>query len=172
VGKAVFKLGEDAYVEWSSVVDAPVSDVMTKNEALGAGIALARLERADALGHSWTDMDKVQSPEDLVAGNRAGPRESCLSLAAILRVYAPVAGEEDREISVDDIEPYTTSWAVPEGHEDWGKVYWVPWKPGEGPERLTEETDFDAMVEDPALSWDKKATESVVAEAEELLRGS
>lgn len=43
---------EDVYVEWSTIVDAPVSDTMTRVEAVVAH-SEDRIARADECGHSW-----------------------------------------------------------------------------------------------------------------------
>lgn len=80
----IVRLAEDAYVEWSTVVDAPVSMLHTRDEAV-CGWGRDRVERADAHVTScvepafWYD-----SPEEFVAGNRAGPGESELSLDDLL----------------------------------------------------------------------------------------
>lgn len=46
---------EDVYVEWSTIVDAPVSRTMTRAEAVAAH-SEERIARADESGHSclWT----------------------------------------------------------------------------------------------------------------------
>lgn len=43
---------EDVYVEWSTIVDAPASGTMTRDEAVAAH-SEDRIARADESGHSW-----------------------------------------------------------------------------------------------------------------------
>src|SRR5262245_2894012 len=91
------KLDDDAYVEWSTVVDAPVTHVVTRAETIrwnqrqGCTLpeAQERTARTDKNGHSamWFS---PESTEQLIAGNRAGEGESELSLAEILEQYARV----------------------------------------------------------------------------------
>jgi len=91
------KLADDAYVEWSTVVDAPVSHVLTQGETIRwnqrAGCtlneAMERTARADRNGHSATWFPPM-SAEQLIADNRAGDGESELSLAEILEQYARI----------------------------------------------------------------------------------
>lgn len=78
------KLADDAYVEWSTVVDAPITHVMTRTQA--AHDDPERVERCDKNGHSamWFE---AQTAEQLVSGNRAGAGETELSLPEILKQY-------------------------------------------------------------------------------------
>lgn len=78
------KLADDAYVEWSTVVDAPVSSVMTRADVLLDDPA--RVMRCDANGHSATWFEP-QTVEQLVAGNRAGDGETELSVEEIIEQY-------------------------------------------------------------------------------------
>ncbi len=93
----IVKLG-DLYVYWSTVVDAPTSGPMTKDELrtslLEEGEWAApprtkpfdrwyyerqvdsRIARTDKNGTSFYG---YESAEEFVAFNRAGPRETCLS---------------------------------------------------------------------------------------------
>ena len=97
----IYKLGDDEYVEWSSVVDAPVSHLMTRDEMFehlfdrDAGTRPeeeeterrkieARLQRADATGTSFMWEEEPRTPAQLVAYNRAGPREGKLSYKALM----------------------------------------------------------------------------------------
>ena len=58
MGRAVYKPNpdKDEYVIWSTVVDSPVSDVLTRAEMLTAWDGgKDSLDRADKYGHSWQD---------------------------------------------------------------------------------------------------------------------
>jgi hypothetical protein len=83
---ALFRLGEDSFIEWSTVTDAPVSWLMTKHEALER-YPVAVVERADRLGHSFPDVNEPKSPIDLIDGNRAGPNESAITLRELIEMY-------------------------------------------------------------------------------------
>ena len=86
------KLDDDLYVEWSSVVDAPVA-VMNRDDALALlareveearealRVAQGALPRLFERGHTalWTDV----SPERYVVPNRAGPDESQLTFGEL-----------------------------------------------------------------------------------------
>lgn len=88
MGKYVAKLGEDAYCEWSTVVDAPVSWVMSREHAV-AEWEPTRVERADRNGTSiLDDYPAGETPEQIVSGNRAGPRETEITAAEIIDAYA------------------------------------------------------------------------------------
>lgn len=101
MGRWLVRLGEDAYVEWSSAVDAPVSWVMTREEAItfrmsgDRGFAPApRIEaegavrRADLFGHSIIDGPRFDDARAAVRTNRAGPDETELTLEQIAARYA------------------------------------------------------------------------------------
>jgi hypothetical protein len=110
----IYRLGHDGYVEWSTVVDAPISGIMTQlemeeylyqkygnpdrdYEELDRRKIGERLERANRWGSSEIRMPPVRrTPEDLVAYNRAGPGETCLSydqlLVRLLLARAPEDG--------------------------------------------------------------------------------
>ena len=77
---------------WSTVVDAPVSPPLSKEEFVSwylqyFGGTMAELEerltRAEKTGCSAYDL----SFEDCVFFNRAGPEESCLSLEDFIKKY-------------------------------------------------------------------------------------
>lgn len=87
MGRYIAKLAEDAYAEWSTVVDAPVSWVVPRDSAVGLW-GEDRVERADRNGTSIIDgYPAGETPEEIVRGNRAGPRESELTVAEILVAY-------------------------------------------------------------------------------------
>jgi hypothetical protein len=100
MSRAFLKLGDDAYIEWSEVVDAPVSYVMTREQAVKAaseytiteeGVSRdlatgeARIARADETGTSYTNTNS--SAEEVISFNRAGPNETCITLAQMLEQY-------------------------------------------------------------------------------------
>lgn len=137
MGRALVKLAPDEYVEWSSVVDAPVSYVQTRQELLDAGEDSERLDRTDRQGHSY-HYNYYKSTEDFVAFNRAGPKESSLTLDAIRRMYANPEAYEAFTLEPEDIRPYTL--------DDGGVGYWVPWPPGQAPKVITDETNLHTQV--------------------------
>lgn len=78
------------YIDWSTIVDAPVSGALTRAEikehwksrygSTSADIA-TRLKDADRYGTDCLDHSPIAR---VIAGNRAGPRESELTLAQII----------------------------------------------------------------------------------------
>lgn len=88
MGRCIVKLADNEYVEWSTVVDAPVSYVLTRDEikrAVGGPDIEERLNRADERGTSM--LAPAITLESLAVCNRAGPKESCLSLEEIRKQY-------------------------------------------------------------------------------------
>lgn len=93
MGRFIVKI-EDKYFEWSTVVDAPVTNGLTREQMehfcrseygnLGMADFEERMKRVEERGHSLYRNDTV---EDLVGWNRAGPNEECLTLAEIYRTY-------------------------------------------------------------------------------------
>jgi hypothetical protein len=84
----------DYYLIWSTIVDAPVTRGMTregleayylrKHGDAGMRDFEFRMERVDLKGtSSMFDADA----EATVSGNRAGPNESCLTVAEIIAKY-------------------------------------------------------------------------------------
>jgi hypothetical protein len=96
MGRPIVKLAENEYVEWSSVVDAPVSWIMTLDELKlhvsreqgndGLRDLPRRLERVEKFGTSLID-PHYESAEEYVRFNRAGPNESCLTMDELRRRY-------------------------------------------------------------------------------------
>lgn len=94
--RCTLKLGEDMYLEWSTVVDAPITFIQGRKEH--AEYLLAeygnsykdeiepRLERADKNGASWQMGGR--NLEGTIAGNRAGIKEKNLSLKQLIKVYS------------------------------------------------------------------------------------
>lgn len=93
MGRYIVKLA-DRYLEWSSIVDAPVSYGMTldelrahvKDEQGNDGLRdlPRRLERVDAKGTSAHEDD---SADDTIWLNRAGPAETILHREEIIEFY-------------------------------------------------------------------------------------
>jgi hypothetical protein len=140
MGHALIHLGNDDYIEWSTVVDAPIGYTLTRAEVVQACLAANasdRIARLDTNGHTWRDL-APQTPQQLVSCNRAGPHESCLTLAALLRCYADETAYTAFELTPADIEPYTC--------DDDGVVYWVPWRPGQAPSTITADTNFHTQI--------------------------
>lgn len=95
MGKYVVRLEEEKFIRWSSVVDAPLSFIMTKAEMKAhlmekdgndEETADARIERADRIGTSA--MDRNEEARVVISGNRAGPNGEELSLEQIVNMYA------------------------------------------------------------------------------------
>lgn len=87
MGRYIAKLDADAYAEWSTVVDAPVSWVVPRDSAVGMW-GEDRVARADRNGTSIVDgYPAGETPEEIVQGNRAGPGESELTVAEIIVAY-------------------------------------------------------------------------------------
>ena len=89
----VVKLKEDKYVIWSTIVDAPITFILNKEEIIKYLEAMypnpkenhqERVDRADQYG---TSAQLKMSTEELLQGNRAGPKETELSLEEILEQY-------------------------------------------------------------------------------------
>ena len=98
----IVKIGENRYLEWSTVVDAPVSVGMSRDEMKDrlttplssplpkeVGVDLERIElrlaRADEYGTSVRFAR--MSAEDLVKNNRAGPEETELTFEELVDEY-------------------------------------------------------------------------------------
>lgn len=87
MGRYVAKLADDRYCEWSTVVDAPVSWIVNREHAV-AEWGPTRVERADENGTSILDgYPAGQTPEEIVRGNRAGPKETALTVEQIIDAY-------------------------------------------------------------------------------------
>lgn len=101
MGHCIVKLGE-YYLEWSSMVDAPVTMGVTREQYITEYLAafgdhvkdelLARLAVADEHGTSitrWGGKARHVSVEELIIGNRAGPNEQELTFEQIVEQYCP-----------------------------------------------------------------------------------
>lgn len=110
MGKYIVKLpcdGIDYYMEWSTVVDAPVTFGMTRKEfeeyyreeygESGVRELPTRMDRADATGTSGR---LHKSAEDAIRWNRAGKDETRLTLDQIVDHYIrrrPADDEDEPE---------------------------------------------------------------------------
>lgn len=84
------KLADDEYVEWSTVVDAPLSYICERERAVSRW-GEDRVARADEHVTSHTDPDfQADTPERAIAVNRAGDDESELTLAELRERYRRV----------------------------------------------------------------------------------
>jgi hypothetical protein len=93
MGHCIVKLA-GKYLDWSSVVDAPVSYGMTLEEyrafyleeygKQGMKDLDARLKRVEKIG---TSSQLGHTPEELVSCNRAGPNEKPLTMKEIIEFY-------------------------------------------------------------------------------------
>lgn len=108
MGRAILKFGDDKYVIWSSIVDAPVSYFMTLEELQDwvfedsdtstlvklqtHMMALqARLKRCDRTGTSMHG----STIEGHLSCNRAGPNEECLTRAEIEAMLTREGAEDE-----------------------------------------------------------------------------
>lgn len=82
------------YLDWSTVVDAPVTHGMTlqafktwyreERGAEGMRTLPDRLKRVESKGVSALDYVSV---DELISHNRAGPKETCLTYAQLVARY-------------------------------------------------------------------------------------
>ncbi|HEX8795470.1 MAG TPA: hypothetical protein VF765_31185 [Polyangiaceae bacterium] len=119
MGTVIIKLA-DHYLEWSSIVDAPVTFGMTLEElnehvreelgAEGLRRLPARLERVERQGHSGFHGEGV---DGIIWLNRAGPGETPLSKAEIVEWFVrrrknPTKAEiDERRASLPKCDPCT-----------------------------------------------------------------
>lgn len=97
------KLADEEYVEWSTVVDAPVTYAMTRDEMTDylreeygrqrEHETPARLARCDVRGHSALWPSAGNSAEDFIRGNHAGQDGREASLAELRKVFGRAAAE-------------------------------------------------------------------------------
>lgn len=85
------------YVIWSTVVDAPITRPMDRDQALKEALfhgwwsredAEQSLRRADDRGVSFAGFDNL---DDLLVANRAGPGETCLTKDELIAVFWPAS---------------------------------------------------------------------------------
>jgi hypothetical protein len=91
MGRGIVRLADDEYVVWSTVVDAPVSFVLSAEEArlelaeMGYHYPEDVIERADRRMTSF--VAPPYTLDDLIGSNRAGPGETRITLHDIRRLY-------------------------------------------------------------------------------------
>ena len=98
MGKVIFKVddnGEERFLVWSSIVDAPVTFACTEEEIVGLWVEDAKerateeaqrmIERARATGSS--SRMNYNTLADVVGVNRAGPSESALTENEIVEFF-------------------------------------------------------------------------------------
>lgn len=124
--RPVRSLAENLFIAWSGGADAPAGWVMTWLEARAEGFPEERLIHA-------TEMSN-----DRTAFNRAGPGETCLTVAGLIEAYTSEETHREFRLTPDKIQPYTTSGRVDSDTGEWDgtTVYWHPWAPDEVPEAL------------------------------------
>ena len=127
MGHGIVKLIDDNYVEWSTVVDAPITYCKSREAAIIA-FGIDRVDRCDVNGHSYLDRDNSEH----AAFNRAGPNECCLTKEAIARRFKNESCYNSFKLEPRDIRPHLSLYPD-------GKSYWLPWKPGNEPLSLTVE---------------------------------
>lgn len=96
MGRCIVKLADEKYVEWSSIVDAPVTYIFDRKgmkEWLDAQYGLSsveenekRLARADKHGTSMLG-PHYENVEQFITCNRAGENEEFLTLKEIIERY-------------------------------------------------------------------------------------
>lgn len=98
----ILKLPNDMFMLWSTIVDAPTTYAVPREDFVAwyleqygttsADELKKRMARAETHGSSVG-----HSLEDVIAGNRAGPGESTLTLEEILEQYGPDRAETDEK---------------------------------------------------------------------------
>ena len=94
--------GKSYYLEWSTIVDAPVTNGMSLDEfkayyagrydTVGTRGLDERLERVEAKGTSSQIHDSL---DQLIAHNRAGPKEENISKQQIIKLYCTDPNTEE-----------------------------------------------------------------------------
>ena len=98
MGRSIIKLSKDDrdfYMEYSSVVDAPVTygmnlDQFTKYYASRYGTAAMEFEFPDRMGRveeKGTSSFMYASVREEISFNRAGPNESCITMDQFIELY-------------------------------------------------------------------------------------
>jgi len=83
MGRGIVKLDENKFVEWSTIVDAPISSVFSMEAGFDT-YGRERMERANESGTSYRDEESNQTFFDY---NRAGEGESHISREMIVERY-------------------------------------------------------------------------------------
>ena len=95
MGRCIAKLGENQYMCWSSIVDAPVSEILTREEmiefmvedATRASQREAKESIASADERGVSGYGPLETVEELIENNRAGENEACITLDEIKKRY-------------------------------------------------------------------------------------
>ncbi len=94
MGRYIVKLYQNKYVHYSSVVDAPISYVMGREQTKAYMMqednqdeetVERRIARADKIGLSAIDCDDLSG---VISCNRAGPKGETITLAQMAEMYA------------------------------------------------------------------------------------
>lgn len=115
MGRFIVKLTDNKFIEWSTIVDCPVSSVMSKEEAIEFSYkskmsladvgktqieeyrrkeAIQAIELADETGMS---VPSDRDIEDFLAYNRAGENEKCISdLDELIETYTYSKDKKDK----------------------------------------------------------------------------
>lgn len=113
MARGIVKLADDFYVEWSTVVDAPVTYGMTRKEMFDYIVSEyntpkegveSRMARVDANGTSFYGYENAN---ELISFNKAGPNESCLTLAELIAEYTykyPTPPQSSPEDTIQDLQ--------------------------------------------------------------------
>ena len=106
MGRAVVRVVDPTttrewWLMWSDNVDAPVTYGMTEAEfrdwylSSGEGTAAGLEERMERARKNGTSFQPTEAFEQTIVGNRAGPRETTLTLDEILQNYCRTPGVAD-----------------------------------------------------------------------------
>ena len=92
MGTLVVCLAEDKYVKWSNTTDSPVSPVLDRAALIDFlehedHLTFSQADHLIAMADETGTSDPYVTLDELLATNRAGVDESCLSLSEILRQY-------------------------------------------------------------------------------------
>lgn len=123
------RIDDDCYLPWSGSSDAPVeTGLLTRADVLARGWLPMHLDRADAKAADEGD----------VLYNRAGPREACLTRAALVEAYTSREAHTAFRLTPDKIQPYTRGGGINPATGEWDDAYveWVPWAPEDKPDTL------------------------------------
>jgi hypothetical protein len=101
MGRTIVKLADEKYVEWSSIVDAPVTYIMTReemktylDEEYGRSSIANNEERLRRTDERGTSSFCRETMEEVISCNRAGPHEEHIELEEIIKQYTD-KGEEN-----------------------------------------------------------------------------
>lgn len=109
MANGIVKFADNEYAEWTTVMDAPATYIVNREEAVEAWGA-DRIALCDAQGTSSPFGDTLQ---DIIDGNRAGPKEQPLTLEAIREAYASPEAWEAFEMTAEKLH-------LPENRDHWG----------------------------------------------------